>query len=183
MVFSISGKKNNISFKDIKTGFILLKKGVKKEKSCQLIEVSTGPSTLEKSSKLINNMISSENLLTTKFDDMTGAWDVINKSVEFVDINYEDFFVDFIEKEADMSVVTIPYNVNVPYAVLETYENKVLNFKEKPTYTYYSNAGIYLVRKNILNSIPHDTFYNATDLMEQLIKSSNKIISPVPYKF
>jgi len=55
---SFWGKKNNISFKDIKTGFVLLKKGVKKEKSCQLIEVSTGPSTLEKSSKLINNMIS-----------------------------------------------------------------------------------------------------------------------------
>ena len=76
-----------------------------------------------------------------------------------------------------MSVVTIPYNVNVPYGVLETFENKVLNFKEKPTFTYYSNAGIYLVKKNILKLIPHNIFYNTTDLMEELIKSSKNIIS------
>jgi len=102
---------------------------------------------------------------------------LITNSDLLSNINYEDFFLDFIEKNADMSVVTIPYNVNVPYAVLETYNNNVLNFKEKPTYTYYSNAGIYLVKKNILKSIPQNTFYNATDLMEHLIKSSNKIIS------
>ena len=113
----------------------------------------------------------------SKIKNFEHEYVLITNSDLLSNINYEDFFVDFIEKEADMSVVTIPYNVNVPYAVLETYENQVLNFKEKPTYTYYSNAGIYLVRKNILNSIPHDTFYNATDLMEQLIKSSNKIIS------
>jgi dTDP-glucose pyrophosphorylase len=102
---------------------------------------------------------------------------LITNSDLLSNINYEDFFLDFIEKNADMSVVTIPYNVNVPYAVLETYNNNVLNFKEKPTYTYYSNAGIYLVKKNILKSIPQNTFYNATDLMDHLIKSSNKIIS------
>ena len=102
---------------------------------------------------------------------------LITNSDLLTNINYEDFFLDFIEKNADMSIVTIPYNVNVPYAVLETNENNVLNFKEKPTYTYYSNAGIYLVKKNILKSIPQNTFYNATDLMEHLIKSSNKIIS------
>jgi dTDP-glucose pyrophosphorylase len=102
---------------------------------------------------------------------------LISNSDLLSNINYEDFFVDFIEKEADMAVVTIPYNVNIPYAVLEAIDKKVINFKEKPTYTYYCNAGIYLVKKGILNAIPKDTFYNSTDLMEELIRSSKKIVS------
>jgi len=113
----------------------------------------------------------------SKINDFEHNYILITNSDLLSNINYEDFFVDFIEKNADMSVVTIPYNVNVPYAVLETNNNQVLNFKEKPTYTYYSNAGIYLVKKSILSSIPENTFYNATDLMEQLLKSSHNIIS------
>ena len=45
------------------------------------------------------------------------------------------------------SVVTIPYYVDIPYAVLETVNNEITSFKEKPTYTYYSNGGIYLMKK------------------------------------
>ncbi len=57
-----------------------------------------------------------------------------------------------------MSVVTIPYLVDVPYAVMETSNNHVISFKEKPTYTYYSNGGIYLVKKEILKRIPKGEF-------------------------
>ena len=92
-------------------------------------------------------------------------------------LNYEDFYLDFLEKGADMSVVTIPYHVDVPYAVMETSNNHVISFKEKPTYTYYSNGGIYLIKKEILKKIPKGIFYNATDLMEQLINDGGKLIS------
>jgi NDP-sugar pyrophosphorylase family protein len=85
--------------------------------------------------------------------------------------------MEFIKKDADMAVVTIPYQVNVPYAVLETRNDKVLDFKEKPTYTYYSNGGIYLLKKSILNHIPQNQYFNATDLMETLIKKGNNVIS------
>jgi dTDP-glucose pyrophosphorylase len=92
-------------------------------------------------------------------------------------LDYEDFFLDFIEKAADMSVVTIPYNVDVPYAVMEIEDGQVKSFKEKPTYTYYSNGGIYIVKKTILQSIPKNQFYNATDLMEQVISDGKRLIS------
>ncbi|KYG79876.1 nucleotidyltransferase [Roseivirga seohaensis] len=92
-------------------------------------------------------------------------------------LDYEDFFLDFISRDADMSVATIPYNVDVPYAVLETENNEVLSFKEKPTYTYYSNGGIYLIKRKVLERIPKDEFYNSTDLMEDLLKNNGKLIS------
>ena len=53
------GIKNNIDFKKIQCGFILLKKVKTVGKSCQLIKVSSGPKNLEKSNKLVRSMIKS----------------------------------------------------------------------------------------------------------------------------
>ena len=102
---------------------------------------------------------------------------LITNSDILTTLDYEDFFLDFLEKEADMSVATIPYQVNVPYAVMETSNHHVVSLKEKPTYTYYSNGGIYIVKRELLNGIPKNSFYNATDLMEQLIADNGKLVS------
>lgn len=92
-------------------------------------------------------------------------------------LDYEDFFVDFIENEADIAVATIPYSVDVPYAVLETENNRIKSFQEKPTYTYYSNAGIYLIKRRLIDMIPKGQFYNSTDLLEAAIEMGKKAIS------
>lgn len=102
---------------------------------------------------------------------------LVTNSDLLTNIDYEQFFLKFIKQDADLAVLTIPYQVNIPYAVLETSNGTVTSFKEKPTYTYYSNGGIYLIKKEMLKHIPQDTFFNATDLMEELIKNNLKVIS------
>jgi dTDP-glucose pyrophosphorylase len=102
---------------------------------------------------------------------------LLTNSDLLTNIDYEQFFLDFINKEADLAVLTIPYQVNIPYAVLETKDGQVKSFKEKPTYTYYSNGGIYLLKREMLKFIPKGKFYNATDLMEYLIQKNYKVIS------
>ena len=102
---------------------------------------------------------------------------LVTNSDILTNLDYEDFFIDFIKKEADMSVVTIPYEVDIPYAVLENENGNIVSFKEKPTYTYYSNGGIYLIKKEALDCIPKDEFFNATDLIEYLINENKKVIS------
>lgn len=102
---------------------------------------------------------------------------LVTNSDLLTNLNYEQFFLDFLKNDADLSVVTIPYQVSVPYAVLETCNGHIIDFKEKPTYTYYSNGGIYLMKKEILEFVPKDSFYNATDLMEKLIRNKKKVIS------
>lgn len=105
------------------------------------------------------------------------AYVLISNSDILTNIDYEEFFLDFIEKDAALSVVSIPYNVDIPYAVLETTKENILSFKEKPTYTYYSNGGIYLLKKECLSHIPKDCFFNATDLIELLIARGERVIS------
>ena len=49
--------KNNIDLKKIQCAFILLKKVKKVNKSCQLLRVSSGPKSIEKSNKILRSMI------------------------------------------------------------------------------------------------------------------------------
>lgn len=93
------------------------------------------------------------------------------------DIDFEDFYLEFIQSGADLAVASIPYKVTVPFGVLETKDNVVNSLVEKPTYTYYSNAGIYLIKKEVLKTIPYEEFYNATDLMEDIIRRKGKVIN------
>jgi len=102
---------------------------------------------------------------------------LVTNSDLLTNIDYEQFFLEFIKQDADLAVLTIPYQVAIPYAVLETEKGEVKSFKEKPTYTYYSNGGIYLMKKEMTHLIPQNKFYNATDLMEDLIQQNKKIIS------
>lgn len=102
---------------------------------------------------------------------------LVTNSDILTNLDYEDFYLDFIRRDADLAVVTIPYQVSVPYAVLETSDGCVLDLKEKPVYTYYSNGGIYLMKKQVLQMLPAGKFYNATDLMEEIIRRKGRVIS------
>lgn len=113
----------------------------------------------------------------SQIDNFKHDYILVTNSDLLTNIDYEQFFLEFLRQDADLAVLTIPYQVNIPYAVLETNDGKVKSFKEKPTYTYYSNGGIYLIKKEMLSFIPKDTFFNATDLMEKLIKNNLKVIS------
>ena len=113
----------------------------------------------------------------SKINNFKHDFVLITNSDILTNLNYENFFEDFIEKDADMSVVTIPYDVEIPYAVMETNGHNILSFLEKPTYTYYSNGGIYLIKKSILKNIPKNKFFNSTDLMELLLEKNLNLIS------
>lgn len=94
----------------------------------------------------------------------------------FTNIDYEDFFLHFQQHDAEMSVAAVPYNVSIPYGILDLEGRNVQGLIEKPKYTYYANAGIYLLKRSALNMIPEDSFFNATDLVEKLIEEGKKVI-------
>jgi NDP-sugar pyrophosphorylase family protein len=100
----------------------------------------------------------------TKYDDI-----LIMNSDLLTNIDFEDFFNFYKQTNATMALASIPYHVKVPYAVLETDEHQVSAFKEKPTYTFYSNGGIYLLRSGLKASLEKGIYFNATDMMEKVL--------------
>ena len=94
----------------------------------------------------------------------------------FTNIDYEDFYLHFKEHDADMSVAAVPYTVSIPYGIFELEGRNIQGIKEKPVYNYYANAGIYLIKKSALKYIPENIFFNATDLIDELVKQQMKVI-------
>lgn len=128
------------------------------------------------------NYVWEENALGTAgalalIDDFIHDHVLMMNSDLLTNIDFEDLFLFFEEQQADLVVACIPYQVNVPYAVMETNGKKVTGFKEKPTYTHYSNAGIYLMKKEVINKVPKNETFNATDLMEKLIQEGKKVVA------
>ena len=103
---------------------------------------------------------------------------MIMNSDLLTNIDFEEFYNAFIDSNADMAVAATSYNVDIPYAVMEVHkDNSIYSLKEKPRYTYYSNAGIYLVKKEMLSYLPSEQTYDSTDFIELLISKGKKVIT------
>lgn len=100
---------------------------------------------------------------------------VMNSDI-LTNIDFADMFNSLVNKNADIIVASSPYYVNLPYAIFETEDKMVKSFKEKPNYTYFANAGIYIFKKKILELIPKNKYFNATDLMQSVIQKKLKLI-------
>lgn len=100
---------------------------------------------------------------------------IMNADV-FTNIDFEDFFLHFQQNDAEMSVAAIPYNVSIPFGILDLEGHNIKGLIEKPKYNYYANAGIYLIKRRVLEEIPENTFFHATHLVEKLISQGKKVI-------
>ena len=108
--------------------------------------------------------------------DMKNDDILVMNSDLFTNIDFEDFYLNFLEKNADMLAAAIPYSINVPYGIFELEGRNIQGIKEKPTYNYYANAGIYIIKKQLLNLIPDGVFFNATDLMDLLVSHGKTVV-------
>jgi Nucleoside-diphosphate-sugar pyrophosphorylase involved in lipopolysaccharide biosynthesis/translation initiation factor 2B, gamma/epsilon subunits (eIF-2Bgamma/eIF-2Bepsilon) len=140
----------------------IIRKTLKKNLSINYIWEDSPLGTVGALSKLQN--ISHDHILLSNSDILT-------------DLNYEDFYLDFVKKDSDFQILTIPFNFSVPFAVLEIENESVLSLKEKPSLKHECNAGIYLMKKEIIELIPKETLFDATDLIEMLIELGKKVTS------
>lgn len=92
----------------------------------------------------------------------------------------EGLYKTLLNEQADMAVASTEYKVDIPYAIFETDGNQVTDFKEKPSKIYHANAGIYILKKELIREIPKNTFFDITDLMENLVRAGGKLVySPI----
>ena len=113
-----------------------------------------------------------------KVTDWKSEHILVMNSVIVTALDFSDFYANFFDSGADLAIAATVYSVNVPYAVLETNKgNQVSALSEKPTYNYYSNAGIYLMKREVLSHIPDNTKYDMPDLIQALMDKGSKVVS------
>jgi dTDP-glucose pyrophosphorylase len=99
---------------------------------------------------------------------------VMNADI-LTNIDFEDFYLFFKESKSTMSIAAFDVRVDVPYAVLETEQNLIKSFVEKPSYLFRSNAGIYLLSQEAVSRIPRAMRFDAIDLMNDLIGGGKNV--------
>lgn len=91
-------------------------------------------------------------------------------------VSLEEMYLRHAEEQADVTIAAIPYTVSVPYAILSTDGPRVTALSEKPTYSHFANAGIYIFSNRLLDSLPTDSRTDATDLIEKAIADGLKVV-------
>ena len=109
-------------------------------------------------------------------DKFESEYVLLMNSDLFTNVDLEDLYIDAINSKAEMAVASTEFKIDVPYAVFETNGSSVTAFKEKPSYVYHSNAGIYIIKRDLIRRIPKNEFYDITSLMEELIAEGGKLI-------
>lgn len=105
-----------------------------------------------------------------------GGDTIIMNSDLLTTISFEEMYLKHQEENADVTIAAIPYNISVPYAILGTEGADVVSLEEKPSYSYYANAGIYIFANSILDKLKPDTRTDATDLIERCIDEGRKVV-------
>jgi NDP-sugar pyrophosphorylase family protein len=84
---------------------------------------------------------------------------------------------------ADLTIGTRPYAVQVPYGVIENGGGRVTAITEKPQVSVLINAGIYVIRRRILELIPPDGPYHMDELVRAAIATGGDVRNYVIHEY
>ncbi len=113
-------------------------------------------------------------------DHRAGGTTLVMNSDLLTSIDLEQLYITHRDSGALITIAAVPYNVSVPYAILETDGQRVTALTEKPSYSFYANAGIYMIENSLLERIPADSRTDATDLIDMVIAEGGRVTySPI----
>lgn len=108
-------------------------------------------------------------------EDITAPNIIVMNADLLTDINLEALWLKHLETEADLTVAVTPYTVSIPFAIMEHEGDRVTGLTEKPTYNYYANAGIYIMRREVKESLPKGRYLDAPDMIENIIQGGARV--------
>lgn len=87
--------------------------------------------------------------------------------------SYRDM-LDFHKREGSMATMAVrEHTVDIPFGVVEVNGLEIVGLKEKPSFTYFINAGFYLIEAEVLDYIPKEKFFDMPTLFSLLENLKN----------
>lgn len=83
-----------------------------------------------------------------------GGTTLLMNSDLVTNIDFEEFFLHHRETGDAITVATVSHVLSIPFSILQTEGNRVTAIEEKPTFTNYAGAGIYLIENSLLRDLP-----------------------------
>lgn len=93
-----------------------------------------------------------------------------------IDADYKDIYNVHKQEKNIITLVCAKKKIVIPYGTVSVNEkNEILEFKEKPEYTFLTNTGLYLVEPEFLKMIPEQTFIHITDVIQKCMNAKKKV--------
>jgi dTDP-glucose pyrophosphorylase len=88
-------------------------------------------------------------------------------------INFEDFLNFHQTNNSDATMCIKKFRFDVPYACVDfNIDMDLLSLKEKPSFDYFVNTGMYILDPKILDEIPKESFFDMPQLFEEAINKN-----------
>jgi dTDP-glucose pyrophosphorylase/CBS domain-containing protein len=104
----------------------------------------------------------------------TGPLLVINGDV-VTDLDFVAFHEFHIGHKAAMTVAIRRMEHEIPYGVVEISGTAVTGIREKPSFPYFVNAGVYLCQPEVVSLIPRGVRFDMTQLMEAILAGGGSV--------
>lgn len=90
-------------------------------------------------------------------------------------IDFAAMYLHHIKSKSDLTMAGIPYTVSVPYALMRIKNGRVRGLEEKPTYNYFANGGVYILKRGLIGKIARGEYLDAPDFISTLISDGGKV--------
>ena len=92
-------------------------------------------------------------------------------------LDFSDLLNYHLNQDCFATVCLAEYDFKVPYGVVEIKDSYISTIKEKPTKTYFINAGIYVLDPSILDSVERGEYLDMPDLLKDKISEGKQVSS------
>lgn len=90
--------------------------------------------------------------------------------------DYSDIYKYHLESGNELTIVSALKNILVPYGVIHSSENGIVeSMEEKPRLSYFVNTGMYILNPELVDDIPQDEFFHMTHLADKLMKEGRRV--------
>ena len=90
-------------------------------------------------------------------------------------IDFEAMYLHHKNSGADFTIAAVPYSVSVPFAIMRMEGKWIKSLEEKPTYNYFANGGVYIMKSELIGEIKKGEYLDAPDFIMNLINEGKKV--------
>jgi dTDP-glucose pyrophosphorylase/CBS domain-containing protein len=101
---------------------------------------------------------------------------VINGDI-MTDLDFHAMLEFHQDHSAVMTIGVRPYDVQIPFGVIEAEGVEVKKLAEKPSLSLLVNAGIYLIEPTVYGYLPKSPTFDMTDVIQRLLTENQRVVS------
>jgi dTDP-glucose pyrophosphorylase/CBS domain-containing protein len=105
-----------------------------------------------------------------------GPFLVINGDI-LTGVSFQAMLAYHRKHGAEITVGVRKYEVKVPFGVVECEDIRVTQLREKPSLSFFINAGIYLLEPSTCDYIPEGQRFDMTELIQKLVEAGRPVVS------